>query len=213
MGYRLAGRELEDHTDQNPIHRDGHQADSNRYLSPGIDSADRIQHNDSSVSQRNIGGILEVKIIKDTRGSAPLWAAFIAFVLCILAIVAYTGATLYSKYQAAQTELERAANISIDRNMVNSNVRDLLLDIPAVPTLVEFEDNLADAGWEQVSDGAWDKRVDGKLIYAVRGLDADVHDRYLDISCSLVLPLPWAMGNFSEVEIPMAVRSEVLYLN
>ncbi len=151
--------------------------------------------------------------ILDTRGSAPLWAAFFAFVLCILSIAAYTAATQFSVYRSAQVELERAVNVAVDKNMENRNVRDLLLDIPEAPTISELQSRLAEAGWAEAPDGTWRKRVNGKLICGMKGFSVIVQGRWLELSCILVIPLPWATEDLTEVEMPLAVRSTVLYLD
>ena len=62
------------------------------------------------------------QILRDTGGSTSLLAAFLAAVLCILAVVVYAGMMVYSNFQAARTDLERAAIVSIDKNMLNPNV-------------------------------------------------------------------------------------------
>jgi hypothetical protein len=153
------------------------------------------------------------KFIKDTHGSATLWAAFIAIVLCMLSVVAYTGATLYSAYRTAQTELERAASISVDRNMENRNVRDLVLGIPQEPVLADFENYVELSGWEQAADGSW-KRFNGeRLVCELRNLTIEVHDDVMNVFGVFVLHLPWTVGTRTDVEIPMSVRTKVIYLD
>lgn len=150
---------------------------------------------------------------RDTRGSASLWAAFIVIMLCMLSVVAYTGATLYSAYRTAQTDLERAANISVDMNMENRNVRDLILDIPQEPVLSSLENNLGLSGWTKDASGTWERVHGERLVYELRDLSAVVHDGLLDVTAVFTMPLPWAVGSLTDVEIPIAVRCKVLYLD
>jgi hypothetical protein len=153
------------------------------------------------------------RFAKDTRGSAPLWAAFITVVLCMLSVLAYTGATLFSAYRSAQTELERAVSISVDVNMKNRYVRDLVLDIPQEPVLTVLGNNLESSGWEKGADGTWKRFDDTHLVYALRGVNAEVHGDLLDVSAVFVLPLPWAIGSRTEVQIPVSFYTKVIYLN
>lgn len=154
-----------------------------------------------------------MKLLQDTHGSAPLWVAFITIVLCMLSIVAYTCATLYSTYQAAQTELERAANISVDHSLVNKNVRDLLLDIPETDSVKTLEDNLIQAGYVQESEYTWERTVNGKTYYTLKDMQVSVSREVLDIMATVSMPLPWVVGSISSVDLPIHVESRVLYIN
>lgn len=153
------------------------------------------------------------RIIHDTQGNASLWAVFIAIILCMLSVVAYTGATLYSTYQTAQTELERATNISVDVSLVNANVRDLLLNIPATDATEKVYENLIQAGYLQNADGNWKRINAGKTPYILKDLQISVSGEVLDISAAVSMPLPWAVGALSSVDIPIHVESRVLYLD
>ena len=123
--------------------------------------------------------------------------AFIAIVLCMLSIVAYTGATLYSTYQAAQTELERAANISVDHSLMNKNVRDLLLDIPETDSMQAVNDNLIQAGYIQESEDSWVRTVNGKTYYSLKDMQVSVTGEVLDITATVSMPLPWDVGSIT----------------
>jgi len=153
------------------------------------------------------------QIIQDTRGSTSIFATFLAAVLCTLAVVVYAGAMVYSNYQTARTDLERAAIVSIDKNMLNPNVRDLEFNIPEYAALAEFENNLTLSGFEQEADGTWQKVSDQKLIYEFRDLSPMVHGEWLDVTGVFVMPVPWSFGDMTEVTIPISVRSKVLYLD
>ena len=101
------------------------------------------------------------RFIKDTCGSAVIWTLFLILIFFTLSFVVYTGVTVYAKYQKCETELEREALVTVDMGMVNANVRDLSLDIPADTAQSLFEENLTKAGWTQ-EDGSWLKRDSGK---------------------------------------------------
>jgi len=153
------------------------------------------------------------RFIHDTRGNSSLWAAYIAIILCMLSAVAYTGTTLYSTYQAAQTELERAANISVDSSLANKNVRDLLLDIPETDSLQALDDNLVQAGYVQESESNWVQTINGKIYYSLEDLQVSVAGEVLDITATVSMPLPWIVGNTTSVDLPIHVESRVLYIN
>lgn len=153
------------------------------------------------------------RLIKDTRGSTSLLAAFLAAVLCILAVVVYAGMMVYSNYQTARTDLERAAIVSIDKNMLNPNVRDLEFNIPENTALEAFESNLTLSGFELGADGVWQRVNDQTLVYEFRELNPMVHGEWLDVTGVFVMPVPWSFGDMTEVTIPITVRSKVLYLD
>lgn len=150
---------------------------------------------------------------KDTRGNASLWAVFLMAVLFLLAVVAYTGATLYSTYQSAQTELERVANVSVDASLLNANVRDLLLDIPADAAVQKVYTNLASVGFVQDVSGDWERMEEGKTRYCLKGVQITVSGKMLDLSATLSMPLPLEVGCHLEVELPISAHVNVLYMD
>jgi len=153
------------------------------------------------------------RFIKDTRGSTSLLAAFLAAVLCILALVVYAGAMVFSNYQTARTDLERAAIVSIDKNMLNPNVRDLEFNIPENAALAEFEHNITLIGLELGTDGTWQRFNDQVLIYKFRDLNSIVNGEWLNVNGVFVMPVPWSLGDMTEVSIPISVQSKVLHLD
>ena len=153
------------------------------------------------------------RFIKDTQGSTSLLAAFLAAALCILAVVVYAGAMVYSNYQTARTDLERAAIVSIDKNMLNPNVRDLEFNIPENTALAEFENNLTLIGLDQESNGTWQRFNDQALVYEFQDLSPSVHGEWLDVTGVFVMSVLWSFGDITEVSIPITVRSKVLYLD
>lgn len=153
------------------------------------------------------------RFIREENGSAPIWAAFIILFLFTFSFVVYAGVTLYSKYQTCETELERAAVVTVDKNMENRNVRDLNLNIPQQPALADLENNLALSGFAQGPDRTWKKYKNDKLLYELRNLNITVNDEWMELSGLFVMPLPWAIGGQSEVAIPIAARVKVIFLN
>lgn len=152
------------------------------------------------------------RFLRDTRGSTPLWAAFAILILFTVSFVVYTGVTVYAKYMACETELERATVIAVDKNMENPNVRDTNIGIPEQPALAALENNLAAMGFVKSAGQNWQKFEDGKLVYEIRNLTVTVEDERMKLSGQFVMPLPWEIGGQTEAEIPIAVRSRVLFL-
>ena len=151
------------------------------------------------------------RFVRDKKGSAPVWAAFAILILCTLSFVVYAGVTVYAKYQMCETELERAAVITVDKSMVNANVRDVSLDIPSASAISLLEDNLTEAGWTR-ENGNWVKHDGGKLIYSLEDMATEVEAKTMKISAVFAMPLPWGIGGISEVRIPMKMQSSVLYI-
>ncbi len=151
------------------------------------------------------------RFLKDTRGSAVIWTLFLILVLFTLTFEVYTGVMVYAKYQTCETELERAAIVTVDKGLLNANVRDLELDIPAVSAYSLFEDNLTESGWTK-EDGDWVKRDGGKLIYALEDMQMTVAEKTMQIDAVFTMPLPWQIDGIDEIHIPIKVLSSVLYI-
>jgi len=151
------------------------------------------------------------RFLQDTRGSAILWTLFLILILFMLFFVVYTGTTVYAKYQTCETELERAALVTVDAGLLNANVRDLQLDVPTDAAQSLLENNLTEAGWER-EDGRWLKYDGDKLIYALEDARLSVREKTLRLDAMFVMPAPWAMGGVTEIRIPMTVLSSVLYI-
>ncbi len=151
------------------------------------------------------------RFLQDTRGSAILWTLFLILILFMLSFVVYTGTTVYAKYQTCETELERAALVTVDAGLLNANVRDLQLDIPADVAQSLLENNLTEAGWTH-EDGRLVKYDSDKLIYALEDARLSGREKTLRLDAMFVMPAPWAMGGVTEIRIPMTVLSSVLYI-
>ncbi len=151
------------------------------------------------------------RFIKDTNGSAVIWTLFLILILFTLTFVVYTGVTVYAKYQTCETELERATIITVDKGLLNANVRDLELDIPTVSAHSLFEDNLIESGWTK-EDGNWVKCDGGKLIYALEDMQITVEEKTMQIDAVFTMPMPWQIDGIDEIQIPIKVLSSVLYI-
>lgn len=151
------------------------------------------------------------RFVKDTRGSAVIWTLFLILILFTLTFVVYTGVMVYAKYQTCETELERAAIVTVDAGLLNANVRDLALDIPAVSAHSLLEDNLIESGWTK-EDGNWVKCDDGKLIYALEDMQMTVEEKTMQIDAVFTMPMPWMIDGIDEIHIPVKVLSSVLYI-
>ena len=151
--------------------------------------------------------------LHDTRGSASLLAAFLVVVLFLLAVVAYAGATVYSTYQSAQTELERAASFSVDASLVNANVRDLMLDIHEEDVVQQIYANLSSVGFVQGANSDWMRMEGEKTLYWLKNIQTMVSGRVLDVTATLAIPLPWTVGGFTRIELPISICVNVLYLD
>jgi hypothetical protein len=149
---------------------------------------------------------------KDKTGSALIWTVFIILILITLSAVVYAGVTVYSKYQTCETELQRFATVTVDSDMFNANVRDLILDVPAESAEESFYASLTEAGWI-LEDGCWNRYKDVRLTYSLEDMSVDVDGKAVSISATIVIPLSWVIGDIGKVSIPMNVRSSVLYID
>ena len=152
-----------------------------------------------------------MNILEKENGSALIWSLFIILVLCTLSFVIYSGITVYSKYQAAETELQRVAVVSVDSSMENAYVRDMQLNIPSLAESM-LEENLICSGWVKEGED-WEKYESSKLIYSLEGMQVEVIDRLMQIDTTVTIPLPWAIGDTGCVRIPMRIRAGILYVN
>jgi len=150
------------------------------------------------------------RLIKDKKGSAHLWAIFILLAMVMLTAVIYNGVTVYTKYQSAETELQRAVTVTVDGSMENVAVRDLILDIPEAGEELLF-DHLRELGYDR--DGAdWTKRADGKTVYTLTELSVETDGRTMEIHAVLAIPLLWETDSAAVVRIPIEARVAVLYI-
>jgi len=137
---------------------------------------------------------------KDNSGSALVWSVFIILILMTLSAVVYAGMTVYSKYQDCETEVQRAALITVDTNMLNAYAED------------SFYASLTETGWT-LENGCWNRYEDGKSVYSLEDMSVDVDGKTVSISATMAIPLPWDIGDLSIVRLPINVRSSVLYID
>ena len=148
---------------------------------------------------------------KANTGSALIWSVFLILILMTLSAVVYAGVTVYAKYQACETEVQRAATVTVDKNMVNANVRDLILDVPAESAEESFYASLVEMGWT-LENGCWNRYEDGKVVYSLEEMAVAIHGKSMSISATMIIHLPWEIGDIGKVSIPINVRSSVLYI-
>jgi hypothetical protein len=151
------------------------------------------------------------RFFHDRRGSAIIWTLFLILILFTLSFVVYSGVTVYAKYQTCETDLQCAAIITVDAGLLNANMRDVQLDVPASAAQLLLEENLTEAGWMQ-EDENWTKRDNGKLIYALEDMQIAAEGKTLRIEATFVMPYPWMVGGIGEIRIPMTVLSSVMYI-
>lgn len=152
------------------------------------------------------------KFLKNENGSALIWALFLILILCTLSFVMYSAITVYAKYQMCENELQRAATVTVDKSMVNANVRDLQLVIPTDTAIDIVEDNLLQSCWVQ-DGGRWEKQEGDKTQYSLEDMEIEIQDSTIKIDAMFAMPLPWGIGDVSLVHIPIQIRASILYIN
>ena len=145
------------------------------------------------------------------RGSASLWTFFIAAVLISFSILIYTGMTVQSKYQLAITEIERAANIALDANLINPMVRDIRLAVPLTEVETSFDANLRDAGFLLSGDGSWIRYKDDRVVYSIHSCSMNLQGDQYVLTATLQIPLPW--GPLAPINLPIRTAVQILFLD
>ncbi|MGN0802124.1 MAG: hypothetical protein ACI4MF_05965 [Candidatus Faecivicinus sp.] len=151
------------------------------------------------------------RLLRDRRGSAPLWAMFFIICFFMLAAVLYNAHAIYSNYYAVQDELTRCCAISLDANVVNSRLRDTITDVEYQPALDVLEQNLLEGGWTR-DGGGWVKRADGRTLYRLTGMHMNVTGSRLHLTATANLPLPWAMAGQVMLNFPIDLYARILYI-
>jgi hypothetical protein len=152
------------------------------------------------------------RIIKNNRGSAVIGAAFMILILCTLIFVICSGVTVYANYQTAENELQRALTVTVDQCMENATVRDLELDLPAGLLTELLKENMIRAGWI-LEDNNWIKKDGEKRVYCLDSVEIKTEDQSMRLEGMFVMPIPWVIGEITEVRIPMQARVSVLYID
>jgi len=145
------------------------------------------------------------------HGSASLWTFFIAAILISFSILIYTGMTVQSKYQLAITEIERAANIALDANLINPMVRDIQLAVPLTEVETSFDANLRDAGFLLSGDGSWFRYKDDRVVYSIHGCTMNQNGDQYVLTAKFQIPLPW--GPLAPVNLPIRTAVQIHFLD
>jgi len=148
--------------------------------------------------------------IRQKTGSAPLWTIFIAILLISFSLLIYTAMSLRSNYLQAQTELERAANVSINVNMQNQSVRDIQItpDLPRIKA--SLEQNLVDLGYEKLSDTSWRMKKADKTIYSLTNLQLIQEQDQIHLWGELEISL--LAGDMATVTIPIETKVQAIFI-
>ena len=145
------------------------------------------------------------------HGSASLWTFFIAAVLISFSILIYTGMAVQSKYQLAVIEIERAANIALDANLINPMVRDIQLVVPITDVKTSFEANLRNAGFLLSGDGTWLRQMDDRVVYSIHSCSMNLQGDQYVLTATLQIPLPW--GPLAPINLPIRTAVQILFLD
>ena len=148
--------------------------------------------------------------IRQKTGSAPLWTIFIAILLISFSLLIYTTMSLRTNYMQAQTELERATNVSIDINLQNQSVRDIQMkpDLPSIK--LSLEQNLVDLGYEKVSDTSWRMTKADKTIYLLKDLQLIQDQDQIHLQGALEISL--LAGDMATVTIPIETKVQAIFI-
>lgn len=147
---------------------------------------------------------------KGKTGSAPLWTIFIAIILISFSLLIYTMMSLRTNYMQAQTEIERAANISIGINLQNQSVRDIQMSPDLLSVKASLEQNLSQLGYEKISEGSWRMKKADKTVYTLRNLLLVQDQDQILLSGELVIPL--LTGEMASVTIPVQTTVQAIFI-
>ncbi len=148
--------------------------------------------------------------MRQKTGSAPLWTVFIAILLISFSLLIYTAMSLRTNYMQAQTELERAANVSIDINLQNQSVRDIQMKPDLMSVKLSLEQNLVDLGYEKVSDTSWRMTKADKTIYLLRDLQLIQDQDQIHLQGALEISL--LAGDIATVTIPIETKVQAIFI-
>ena len=148
--------------------------------------------------------------MRQKTGSVPLWTIFIAIMLICFSLLIYTAMSLRSNYLQAQTELERAANVSIDINLQNQSVRDIQMKPDLHSVKASLEQNLVDLGYEKVSDTSWRMTKADKTIYLLKDLQLIQDQDQIHLQGELEISL--LAGDIATVTIPIETNVQAIFI-
>jgi len=147
--------------------------------------------------------------MRQKTGSAPLWTIFIAILLISFSLLIYTAMSLRTNYMQAQSELERAANISINVNVQNQSVRDIQMKPDLSSVKSSLEQNLTDVGYEKISDTRWRMKKADKTIYTLQNLQLKQNQDQILLQGQLEISL--LAGDMASVIIPIETKVQALF--
>ena len=149
--------------------------------------------------------------MRQKTGSAPLWTIFIAIILISFSLLIYTTMSLRTNYMQAQTELERAVNVSIDINLQNQSVRDIQMKPDLHSVKASLEQNLVDLGYEKVSDTSWRMTKADKTIYLLKDLQLIQDQDQIHLQGELEISL--LAGDMATVTIPIETKVQAIFID
>ncbi len=150
--------------------------------------------------------------INEEKGSAYLWAVIVILMLCMLTVVVYNIIFIYTNFNNAKNELERAAVVTVNGSLENENVRDLIFDIPKENATALFYDNLQNAGYI-LNGNSYIKTEDGKEKYRIENIELEFEGELMEIKATIAIPLIWQMEDITTIDIPVKLLSRVYYID
>lgn len=104
--------------------------------------------------------------------------------------------------------MTRCAAITLDANVANTKLRDIVTDVEYQPALDVLETNLLSKGWAREGNG-WTKGT----VCRLTDMRVSVAGPNLHLSATINIPLPWAVNGTSVVRFPLDIYARILYIN
>ena len=149
--------------------------------------------------------------LRDRRGGAPVWVAFILLILFMLAALLYNVHALYSSYSQTRDELSRCMAVTLDANVANPGLRDGITDVDYQSAMDALEQNLRASGWER-EDSGWVKRTGNRPGCCLTDVSADISGSNLRLTATVNIPLPWAVAGQTAGRFPLELYARILYI-
>lgn len=148
---------------------------------------------------------------RDRQGSAILWAIIIVIILMMIAAVLYNVFVLRSNYLSVRNELERCASVSLNSNVLNPNLRDMIIDVETAPVQTVLEGKLRASGWTG-SGGSWEKKSGARTVYRMTGMHIEISGSRLRLHATVQIPLPLGVENSLMVAYPVDIYARIRYI-
>jgi len=148
------------------------------------------------------------KFLKDNKGNSYIWAAFIIIIFSMFTAVIYNVIYIYTTVNTARDDLERAAVVTVNENLINENVRDLNYSIPSNMAIVSFYDNLDSLGYNNTNN-IYTKIENDKAYHSISNITISIDDELMEIDADLTIPLIWQIKSISEIRVPLHSISRV----